>query len=118
MQNVLYEDGISQYNKTNGGLSQIEFEVKVLQDILCAINSGVCGWYGDIDDGTSDYGLWIYDICSDGIIPNNDKLFNTNGETNKDYNYFLNLYNNKGPYSSPLKENLSPLLFNYMNSHQ
>lgn len=91
VQNILYKNGISQYNKTDGGLSQIEFETKVLQDILCVINGGGCAWYGCPYEATADYTIWIYNICSDEEIPNNEKLFKISPDINKNYNSFLYL---------------------------
>ena len=106
--------------RMDGGWSQIEFETKVLQDILCIINSGYCGWYGDTASGSTDYGQWIYDICSNNEFPNNDKLFGTNNITGKNYNHFLHLFNNdpnRSNYHSPIIDDLRPKLFDFIYSN-
>ena len=121
VQNVLYPNGISQYNLDNGGISQIEFEAKVLQDILCMINMDGCQFLGAVvDENNSDqgYSAWLLSVCQSGeSFPDNDDLFMKEASDDKNYLDYLNIFNedsNRNNYNSEIIDDLLPVLFNYL----
>lgn len=118
IQNITYMGGIAQYDRERGGLCNIEFEAKVLQDILCMMNTGACAKLGATLQNGNDYSIWIGDVCSWGqSMPSGTDLEKKTAKAgNKGYWEFLKDFNNdsnRPNYSSPIKLDLKPEVINY-----
>ena len=121
IQNVTYTNGIDQYDKNRGGLCNIEFEAKVLQDILCMMNTGACPSYGATQANGNAYTNWIGDVCDWGEwMPAQSNLeMAAPGTGGKGYWEFLEDFNNdpnRQNYHSPINYNLETNVINYFQT--
>jgi len=117
-QNKYYQGGISQYDNT--GRSNIEFEAKLMQDLLCNIKSGICGWYGAGLKSGNQYSIWINKITDYGSkTPNYSDLLKRDPEWNNlNYWDFMEDFCSGHPdYDYPIDRNLRPQALEYIKSN-
>lgn len=117
-QNSIYPGGIEQYS--NNGHSNIEFEAKLIEDIICTIYNPGCAYYGSTFSNNADYINWLYIITNDGTtFPNFNALLTQHQECgSKNYWDFLNDFAtnpDKPNYNYPVNSILIPLGINYIN---
>jgi len=110
-QNSYYSGGIGQYSNT--GYSNIEFESKIMQDIICVLSGGLCPKYGATQNNGSDYLTWIFEITNNAsTFPTyTDLLVKYPNAGNKNYWDFLNDFANdssRPQYNIPIDYNLLP----------
>ncbi len=120
-QNTIYTGGIAQYNNT--GHSNIEFEAKLIEDLICFLNFGACGQYAFNDESinSNDYARWIYRLTDNGFPSYNDLLVRHSECSNKNYWDFLNAFAvdpTKPEYNYPVNSGLEPQGFNIINSNK
>jgi hypothetical protein len=102
----------------NTGRVNFEFEAKLLQDVLCHINDGVCPKYGIGKNYGSKYTEWIIFITKDGsYMPNSSDLMKKSSQWgNLNYWDFLKDFQQKNPhYNYPINPSLQPEIFNFLN---
>jgi hypothetical protein len=117
-QNRYYSGGIGQYSNTIGH-SNIEFEAKLIQDILCLIRGFGCGYFGIGNNHAIHYMEWLNIITNDGThIPSLDDLLTKNPAWgNLNYWDFMDDFRIKiSTYNYPINSNLSPVALIYLNS--
>lgn len=119
IQNITYTNGIDQYDKNRGGLCNIEFEAKVLQDILCIIRGEGCFSYSATQTNGDVYTDWLYDATENGTrMPGFTDLDRYSpGSEGKSYWEFLEDFNNdpiRPNYNSLIKTNLEPQVIDYL----
>lgn len=116
-QHNYYSEGITPYN--NAGRSNIEFEAKLIMDILCEVKGLGCAYYGRGKNHANVYDIWLMDITRDGTyIPNyNDLLVRSGKWDNLNYWDFLEDFATSSiSYNYPIKNNLAPSAINFLNS--
>jgi hypothetical protein len=119
-QDMYYPEGIGQYGKEKAGHTNIEFEAKLLQDLMCRITDGACPQYGAVDGSklSDDYVDWILDMTEGGTIPSYEMLIEPHGEKGLNYWDFIeNLTDGKSEYSSPIDKSLQPLVIQYIHEN-
>ncbi|MBF0575512.1 hypothetical protein [Dysgonomonas sp. GY617] len=117
-QQNFYPGGLAPYS--NVGRINIEFEAKLMQDILCYINAGACPQYGSGKNYSAQYLNWVIEITKDGTyIPKYSDLLNKNTQWgNLNYWDFLRDFQadpNRQNYNFPINESLQPKALNYLN---
>ncbi|MDR0687620.1 MAG: hypothetical protein LBF55_02910 [Prevotellaceae bacterium] len=119
-QDNYYPGGIDQYRKnTMVGFANIEFEAKLIQDLLCVRRDGVCPALAAGLNKSSEYSEWIEEIGRENDhFPNYTELLQRSPNWGN-YNYwdFLEDFKLKYPeYNKPTEPNLTPKVVNFLNS--
>lgn len=119
-QNALYAGGITQYKNT--GHSNIEFEAKLIEDIICSFGDTGCGYYGSTFSNCSYYSKWLSTVTNNStIFPDFNTLMVRNPIcNNKNYWDFLNDFANdpsKPEYNFPVNSTMLPLGINFINNN-
>lgn len=116
-QNMYYPGGTSQY--TNVGRSNIEFEAKILQDILCEVKGLGCPYYGRGAKYSNYYDKWILAITKGGTyIPNYNDLLKKDamwGNVNY-WDFMEDFKTTKTAYNFPINNSLVPSVINFLSA--
>jgi hypothetical protein len=111
-QDSKYDGGILQYSDT--GKPNIEFEAKLLQDLVCAIGLGGCAYLGAGSIGSalnSDYDYWINNLTDYGdSIPTYEQIMNYE-YNNHGYWDFMESFKSSIPnYDKQIDYDVSPVV--------
>lgn len=111
-QNSYYPNGTGQYSGTIGGVN-IEFEAKVMMDIICVMAGNGCPMMGATQNNGNFYSDWIMAITNYGSnLPTYwDLITNYPNCGNKSYWDFMNDFKNdplRPQYNLPIKNDLLP----------
>ncbi|NDV70072.1 hypothetical protein [Dysgonomonas sp. 25] len=116
-QDNYYPNGLSYSN--NVGRSNIEFEAKLIQDILCYIKAEGCFYYSRGSQYINEFDYWLMNITKEGTyIPKySDLLKRDPSWGNLNYWDFLDDFRRSKPdYNFPVDKNLLPAAMNFLNS--
>jgi hypothetical protein len=109
-QDVYYPGGISQYL----GYINIEFEAKLIQDIICRMWGAGGSYFGEGANHGFEYNMWIENITQEGtVFPSYDEIKNQ-------YWYFLQDFQQKiglPYYNMPINNNLNPNALHDISAH-
>ena len=111
-----YYNGIAQY----AAYANIEFEAKVMQDVICMNSIGVCPKIGATQTNGNHYTKWILKITYDGTwFPNYWELFETDSVCGfKNYWDFLNDFSQdtiRFQYTLPVDRTFYPYALDNLN---
>lgn len=113
-QDNYYSGGLHQYDVL--GRINIEFEAKVLQDVMCLIKGDGCPMYGAGKNYSRQYTQWLFTITNNATkIPSYMGLLTK--YQNLNYWDFIQDYRNlNNAYSGyPIHNTLIPAVFNFLN---
>jgi len=107
-QHHYYPGGLSQYS--NKGRINIEFEAKLIQDILCFhFSLDLCSKLGAQGDKAGEYARWVEDL--------NPALPSYEGIKEKYWMYMENFRKAMPVYDYPIDKDLKPEVLNFLNRH-
>lgn len=119
-QNMNYPGGISQYDDV--GRSNIEFEAKLMQDLLCNVKGLGCPDYGTSQNSKylESYGYWIDAMTNGGTqMPDYNDLLRRDPEwENLNYWDFMEDFCSEHPnYDYPIDRNLTPQALGFIKNN-
>lgn len=119
-QNNYYSGGIQQYYYL--GRANVEFEAKVIEDLLCTIRQMGCAYYGGTSSNYVDYYNWLDVVTNKGTyFPSyEDLLVRYPVCNNQNYSDFLNAFATdpaKPDYHFPVVETLNPQVLPFIKNN-
>lgn len=119
-QDRTYFNGIAQYGG-KAGTPNIEFEAKIIQELLYCANGYGFGGLGSGPTHEDEYTRWIMLLCEDGLFnekfPSMSEVLATKYAGYGYYNY-MDFFKAKDPnYNKGIIFSMQPLLIDYINSN-
>jgi hypothetical protein len=112
-----YPEGIKQYNPE--GRSNIEFEAKLIQDIICTIGGSGCGYYGRGKEYEAIYDDWLLGITKNGThFPSYNEMLERNPAWNNlNYvDFMTDFATSSAFYNYPIINDMPPSAIDYISA--